>query len=331
MPELATCPPWLRSDWAALHARHSRRQLPHALLITGVEGIGKRQFAQFVGESLLCRQLTVEQGACGTCESCRQLLAESHPDYRKLVPEGASETIKVDSVRELVVWLQLTAQQNSYKLSLIESADRMNMAAANSLLKTLEEPSDAAILILVADRPGALPATVRSRCQCITLKQQDPDAAVTWLADRLAEPELALRRAQGAPMRALAAHESDWHSQEALLLKAWQDLLLHRASVGRIVDALKDFSTADCLRAFSRWTVLAMRNRTGLPTGADPAVSEAISQVQGQLDSEQWFTIHDRLLQLNRSDSASFKTQTVLEGLFCRYPSHDSRLRCLND
>ena len=314
--ELTACPPWLQADWLNLHARHSRRQMPHALLITGMAGMGKRLFAHFLAESLLCRRITEQQGACGECESCRQLMADSHPDYRQLDPEGASAMVKVDAVRELVDWLQLTARQDSYRVSLIDRAERMNHQAANCLLKTLEEPADAAIQILVADRPGLLPATVRSRCQTITLRPGNTPAALDWLTGQVPEPEVSLQRARGAPLLAMAAHEGGRDAQELVLLNAWQDLMLHRASVGRIVGTLADQPTTECLQAFCRWTAMALKGQRGLPPGADPATTEVISQIQKQLNYEQWFTIYDRLLQLNRSDSASFKTQAVLEGLF---------------
>lgn len=315
MNSLTPCPAWLTSDGTALLARSRAGRLPHALLLTGVDGIGKRAFGQWLAESLLCRQKT-EAGACGACDSCRQLLADAHPDYRKLVPEGANSAIKVDRVRDLVQWLQLTAGQDSYRVAFLEDADSLNRNAANSLLKTLEEPGDHAVLILTATRIGALPATIRSRCQKTTLKMGDRVAAVEWLRTQIDDPESALMESGGGPYAALRNAGEEQLAARALLLKAWLDLFLHKGSIGRIADSLGDLDTAQCLATFSSWCLAASKKHDNVPVGVNPAVEQAISETRERLGNEQWFTLHDRLLQLHRSDSASFKTQTVLEGLF---------------
>lgn len=315
MESLTPCPPWLIQDMSTLLDRSSRGRLPHALLLSGIDGIGKRAFSHCLAQTLLCLNPS-PQGACGKCESCRQLLADSHPDFRMLVPEGASAAIKVDPVRSLVEWLQLTASQSSYRIALLEQADKLNRNAANSLLKTLEEPGDHAVLILSATRAGALPATVRSRCQKITLKMSDQAAAIQWLADKVDDPALALIEASGGPYRALDNATEEHTAAQELLLRAWHDLFLHKGSVGRISDSLSALDTSICLATFSRWCLVATKQREKLDVGANPAVKQVISETQDRLKIEQWFTLYDRLLQLHRSDSASFKTQTVLEGLF---------------
>lgn len=316
MEALTLCPTWLQQDAHSLLAMGKANRMHHALLLTGVEGIGKHEFAQWLVEALLCRQVTPE-GACGQCEACSQLLADAHPEFRKLEPEGASLTIKIDAVRELVDWMQLTASANSFRIALISHADTLNTAAANSLLKTLEEPADNAVLVLCATRAGRLPATVRSRCRKLTLTMGDTDAAVDWLSGRgISEPAQTLKDAGGAPLLALKHAHADHQQIVQLLIKAWSDLFLHKASVAKISDSLADLDTSECLATFSRWCVIAAKQSGGVSTGTNPAVQEAISVSQNCLSTEQWFKLHDRLLQLHRSDSASFKTKTVLEGLF---------------
>jgi len=289
-PSQSHCPPWLTDYWQQLLYRHEQNQMPHALLIAGVPG---------------------------ECSACSQLSAEAHADYRYVAPEEGSEVIKVDAVRELVEWLHLTANGNSYRVALLDNADTMNRSSANSLLKTLEEPGDGALLILVTDKPGSLPATVRSRCQRLTMINNQPEVAVAWLTEQGIENAAAqLDAAGGAPHRVIMEQDSDWQSEQQLLTKAWVDLIGHRASVGRIVDSLKDYPTSRCLAHFSQLTALATSLQQGKDSGADPATVEALSATVNCLQSEQWFTIYDRLQQLTRSDSASFKTQAVLEGLF---------------
>jgi len=294
---LTSCPPWLHDDASALMSRSQNGRLPHALLLAGVSGIGKRPFARWLSESLLCRKPNLQAGqigACGECESCRQLLADSHPDFKMLQPEGASAIIKVDAVRSLVDWLQLTAGQGSYRIALLEEADRLNRNAANSLLKTLEEPADNTILILTATRLGALPATIRSRCQ----------------------KEISLSEASGAPYLAILNNSEEKLLSKELLLKAWSDLFLHKGSIGRISDSLSKLDTSECLASFSRWCLMASKHGEQLDVTTHPELQAVIEKTAERLEPHQWFTLYDRLFQLHRIDSASFKTQTVLEGLF---------------
>ncbi len=315
-PSQALCPPWLAEYWQQLLYRHEKEQMPHALLLAGVEGMGKHEFALFAAAALLCEQPSIK-GACGNCSACNQLAAEAHADYRYIATEEGSEVIKVDAIRQLVDWLHLTANGKSYRVAIINDADAMNRNSANGLLKTLEEPGDGTILILVTDKPGSLPATVRSRCQKITMTNQDTQAAASWLEEQgVADGTAALQAVGGAPYRVIRQQAGAWSDEQQLLTKAWVDLLGHRASVGKIVDSLKDYPASRCLAHFSQLTAMATGQQQGRQFGADPATVEAISATVDCLQSEQWFTIYDRLQQLTRSDSASFKTQAVLEGLF---------------
>jgi len=272
---LTPCPPWLLGHWTDVYRRHEQGNLPHALLFTGMPGLGKKQFARFVAESLLCRASSATTGACGTCESCSQLTAGAHPELMVLNPEGAAMNIKVDSVRALVSWLQLSAPPGRYRAALIDSSDAMNRNAANSLLKTLEEPGERAVLLLATSRPGALPATVRSRCQTTLLTVRDRQGAVNWMVEQgLKDAEQQLNHARVGPLGILEQNSSAWLDSEQLLQQAWRDLFLMRASVGKIVDMLSDLSVTRCLSNFSSWALLANKSQLNVPFGADPATLE---------------------------------------------------------
>ena len=324
MEALTPCPPWLYSSAMPLLAAANEQRLHHALMITGIDGIGKRAFCQWLAEALLCNERT-DKGACGRCDACRQLLADAHPDYLAVLPEGANAGIKIDAVRDLLEWLQLTASQNSYRVALLNDANGLNRHSANSLLKTLEEPAEHVVLILGAERIGALPATVRSRCQKITLKMGDKQAAIDWLAQHFSDPEQALLGAGGGPYAALRFLDEEYQAGRNLLITAWTDLFLHKGSVGRIADSLSKLQSADCLAAFAAWSVLAAKLSQGVSISTSATVNLAVSETHDRLPTAHWFTLHEQILQLHRSDSASFKTQTVLEGLFA-----DIRLQVTN-
>ena len=182
--------------------------MPHALLLSGPRGVGKRDFAQALARSLLCRAPDAQGLACGLCPPCRQWEAGGPPDFLRLEPEEEGKAIKVDQVRGLCAALGLTSHGGGYKVALLQPAERMNVNAANSLLKTLEEPTDNTVLMLVTERPAQLPATIRSRCQQLGFPAPPRAEALDWLrrqgnmgAERAG---LLLDLSAGAPLQALA-------------------------------------------------------------------------------------------------------------------------------
>ena len=193
---------WLWQYRERLNRTRLRGRLPHALLISGQEGIGKRVLAIQLAHSLLCEQPGADGQPCGQCAACGWLQAGTHPDLLWLLPEEAGKAIKVDQVRALTSELCMTSHAGRYKVAIIQPADAMNRNAANSLLKTLEEPTDNTLVVLLTALPGRLPATIRSRCQQLQVAVPDALSARQWLQDTGMEPGQAigyLKLAHGAP------------------------------------------------------------------------------------------------------------------------------------
>ncbi len=162
-----------------------QNRLAHAYLFHGDDRIGKRLLALRLAQTLLCE--TVSDGrqpdACGTCRACQQVDARTHPDFLVIEPdqEMANPQIKIESIRDIEHQMIYRPLIGNRKICLIDDADRMTIGAANALLKTLEEPPDHSLFILVSSRPYALPATIRSRCQALRLTapaQTQVEAAV---------------------------------------------------------------------------------------------------------------------------------------------------------
>ena len=218
-----------RRTWARLTTLLDADRLPHAMLFLGPPGVGKALVAQRLAARLAC----TEPGApCGTCAGCVQVVAGSHPDLRSIGAPTAGgrregrtkKEIGIDQARDLKRFVALQAIAAPRKVAIIDDADRLSIAAQNALLKTLEEPPGAALLILVTASPGALLTTVRSRCQRIAFQPLTDDEVRAALAGTGLAPDEAARlaeRADGSPGRALSQRniwaEEDQQEMRALL------------------------------------------------------------------------------------------------------------------
>jgi DNA polymerase III subunit delta' len=200
--------PWQHDDWKRINQERDR--LPNAWLFTGLAGIGKSAFAEDLARSLLCDRPGPDHTACGECESCRWFALGSHPDYRRLSPqldEGEEKTsrkmpvIKIEAVREVIEFAHLTGHRRGQRVVLVEPAEALNPAAANALLKILEEPPEGVLFLLVAHAPQRLLPTIRSRCRQFALKAPSREAALTWLHEQgVAQPDTELAHHGGAPL-----------------------------------------------------------------------------------------------------------------------------------
>jgi DNA polymerase-3 subunit delta' len=162
-----------------------QNRLAHAYLLHGEDRIGKRLFALRIAQALLCERPWADNrpDSCGVCRACQQTMARTHPDFLFIEAdhEQAHPQIKIEIIRDIEQQMIYRPLIGDRKICLIDEADRMTISAANALLKTLEEPPDHSLFLLVSSRPHALPATIRSRCQAIRLAtpaQTQVEAAV---------------------------------------------------------------------------------------------------------------------------------------------------------
>ncbi|MEO0063643.1 MAG: hypothetical protein RLZZ377_67 [Chloroflexota bacterium] len=157
---------------------------PHALLIVGPRGAGAGTLARDAVATLMCGA-PVDGGPCGACRSCRLIASGSHTDLVVISPTGASDEIGIEPIRALAAGLALFSVEGGRRIALIERADRMNEAAQNALLKTLEEPPSRTHVILAAAEDSRLMPTIRSRCAVIRLGLPDAKQASELLGERL--------------------------------------------------------------------------------------------------------------------------------------------------
>jgi DNA polymerase III subunit delta' len=224
---------WHKTEFESLLKR--RATLPHALLLRGPRGIGKLAFAEDLARALLCERPGPHGHACGQCSSCLWMEQGSHPDVRRLEPESASvadsgqagekrekagDQISVSQVRNIGDFINVTSHRGRAKVILIHPAEAMNLAAANALLKSLEEPPPGTCFLLVAHRWHRILPTIRSRCALLALPLPGAGAAREWLqGEGIANADLALAQAGGAPLLAAGLDDAYWE-QRATFFKA---------------------------------------------------------------------------------------------------------------
>lgn len=260
--------PWHAAAWQRLAAGAARGQFAHALLIHGEGGLHKLRLGREIGQGLLC-EAPEGAHACGRCRGCLLYAAGNHPDWVEVHPVE-SAYIRIDQIRELSARLSMRPQIARRQVALLWPAEQMNIAAANALLKTLEEPAADTHLLLLADRIGRLPATIRSRCQRLPLAGGDDAATVAAVAalagvDAL-RARVALALAGGDPEQAV----------DSLGAEAWKEFgaltrrLMELARGDLDPTAFATVGKGDGAALLQRWSRLIAIAVRGESLGCDP-------------------------------------------------------------
>lgn len=313
--------PWHEAHWQRLYPRVTAHTLAHALLLSGPAGMGKRQFAGRLSQAILCTAIT-PAGACGLCASCQALQAGVHPDYRQLAREADSKVIKIDQIRDLTGFMALTAQFNGARVAVIHQADCLNKAAANSLLKTLEEPGPESILILVAEQPADLPATIRSRCQQWFFMPPPREQAFHWLQQQgIPQPDLYLALAGGVPLRAQALAQEPMVQRRRELLQDLQQMAANPWT-DRVKLAAKwqEAGIAACLEWLSSLVMELIRYQlAGLVTTHLDLAAEIAALAQGK-DVQARYGYLAQLRRAADLTSTAANPELLLESVFLAWP-----------
>lgn len=311
--------PWHRKPWDLLLARRRSGTLPHALLLRGRAGLGKNRFARLLAQSLLCEQAADDGMPCGTCRSCHLFRASSHPDFLTIAPAEEGKAILIDQIRELCAFAALKSQRTGYQIAVISPAERMNISAVNSLLKTLEEPSGQTLLILVSARPSLLSATIRSRCQQVRFDDPPLELALAWLAPQVGaqDPQLLLSLAGGAPLHALRLLETGAVQERMNWFNDFLQVARGETDPVTVAGAWAAHGARECLFWVGAWVIDMIRLKSAGPTAvvANRDLRERLQWLGERLDLKTLYGHLDRVLEASRLVDGQLNQQLLLEDL----------------
>ncbi|MBU0601889.1 MAG: DNA polymerase III subunit delta' [Gammaproteobacteria bacterium] len=214
---------WCQPQWNRILATPDA--MPHAVLLAGPSGLGKREFAQALAARLLCERAAGAESACGHCAACRLIETGNHPDLLVVRPEALdgdgddagddapaddgeggkakSRLIRIAQVRAVIERLGVGSHQGGYRVVLLYPAEAMQSESANSILKVLEEPPPGTLFLLISDHPRNLLPTIRSRARLLPFTQPSIEQSLAWLsAQGVADAGDALALCAGSPLHA---------------------------------------------------------------------------------------------------------------------------------
>jgi DNA polymerase-3 subunit delta' len=235
-------------------------RVPNSLLFSGDDGIGKRQFALELAKAFICKEPTDEEG-CGVCASCRRadvfvfptsekgddyerVFLSEHPDVGMVIP--FRRNVRVDAIRDLEREANFRPFEARARFFIVDDAEKMNDAAANALLKTLEEPSSTSHIFLITSRPDSLLPTIRSRCQTLRFAPATDDEIRKFLIEDRAfthdEAALAARLSQGSVGRAVSINVEQFRLRREKMLGVLKNVIEtgDRAGLLRIAESMND-------------------------------------------------------------------------------------------
>lgn len=314
--------PWQTRQFDSALAAWRAGRLGHAQLLCGPEALGKRDVAEALAARLLC-EADPSLSTCGSCRSCQLRLAGTHPDFRVITLEENEKTgklraeIVIEQIRVLGEIMQMTSQRGGAQVVIIDPAELLNNAAANALLKTLEEPANNRFLLLVSAAPQRLSATIRSRCQRMEFALPEREEALTWLLAKGHESKQAahaLEAAQGHPGLA-----DRWLAEGRLVLR--DEVLRDLAALSRGTAAPLD--VAQAWVADSALTALRLRFAADAALGVARSVAGAAlpSGLTPPRDVDKLGLWFEQMNRLRAQLAAPLKHELALAGLLGEWRS----------
>jgi DNA polymerase-3 subunit delta' len=298
--------PWLKQITESWRLGVTQGRMPHALMLVGAQGTGKRCAAAWLAR---CRLGLASMSS----EPQYPLEIPEHADLRWISPPEDKRTIGIEQIRELVASMGLTSYEGRGKIAVIDPANAMTTSASNSLLKTLEEPPGDALLVLIADRVGRLPATILSRCQRVSVALPSEDSSLEWLGSLRSSASwpAALRAAGNSPLGAITALER--LEETEAMARDFAALPERNASPLEVAGRWAKHEPEFVLNWLCRQVQLCiMRVFGGLSAPPAGGVSDSVLQ---RMDRRNLFCYLDAINKLRGQPAGSFNVQLNLESL----------------
>jgi DNA polymerase-3 subunit delta' len=303
--------PWHQKTWDQLVTMRDTKHLPHALLISGAEGTGRQAFAKTLVNSLLCESPREHYIACGQCKSCYVIASEVHPDYHQVVVAEDKTQIVVDQVRQLNEFLYMSRSYQGYRVVFIYPSEALNVNAANSLLKSLEEPADNTVIILLTSQLSTLLQTIKSRCQMLHLATPNQQLGLQWLSQQAPQhkPEELLAMAGGRPLYALTLDNEDHFKSRADFANDILAVVNQRQSITETSKKWQNASKQELLDWQLHWIQQLIRNHF---SNVQQKPTLALLQ---SVDIAHLWVLHDQLIKFRRIAHTSLNSQLFIENL----------------
>ena len=315
IPAISELYPWLESPWQSLKSHIDSDRIPHALLMQGPAGLGQSVLAALFARRLLCAE--PGEMPCGHCHSCHLFEAGTHPDYQCVGPEEPGKAIKVDAIRKLINDLSLKPQYGGYRVFVVDQAEQMNLSSANALLKTLEEPAEQTVLLLITHRPSRLPLTILSRCQKLSIRAPRKEVAMQWLQRQHpgCAADVLLSASGGSPLQALALMETDVVERRQRVFQEFGGVSRRQVDPVSIAERWHGQSHEECLSWMLSW-VSDMVRLLMAPTA--PRLSNAdleadLAQLAKSFPIRNLIGFRDELLNFRHALGGQVNRQLLLE------------------
>lgn len=318
--------PWHLQAWQNLQLL--QQKMPHALLLHGNAGCGKTLFARQFAQSLLCERRLDDGRACGACPSCTWFGQGNHPDFRCVRPENmeeepeesASKEIKIDQIRQLADFMNLSTHRSGLRVVLLYPAETLNLNSANALLKTLEEPPPSTVFLLVSNSIDQLLPTILSRCRKFALGLPARAQALAWLsAQGIREAESWLAEQGGAPLTALEMAKQGKREE----LDLWLGHLAAPSLEGALKTAekLQKTPVPQLLLWMQRWVYDLLALRISATIRYYPRYQKELSELASRVDLAQLLKLQQACKERSKIATHPLAPKLVIEDMLLEYGS----------
>ncbi len=302
---------WHQKTWNQLIATRKVKHLPHAILISGAKGTGKQLFAETLVNSLLCESPLDNDYACGYCKSCHVRKADAHPDYFQVTLEEKKTQIVVDQIRQLNEFLHMSRSYKGSRVAFINPAEALNVNAANSLLKSLEEPANNSVIILLTSQLSTLLATIKSRCQMLHLAMPNEKEALQWLSEQPIKHQAKelLEMAGGKPLYALALDNNEHFECRNDFANDLSAVINQKKSITDISKKWQNDSKQELLDWQIHWAQLLIKHYF------NASQKNIILTIPQPVEIAALWQLHDQLIKFRAIAHTSLNAQLFIENM----------------